>query len=262
MYSEGPSGNLGDPGYGSNPWTDGSGSKLDYHARIQVSRTNDGRKILYSWSESDTSLLGLKWNSYPDIMLRGVDMSIQKMTPTYNITGGVSIVDQNAFFHYMSNKAIGSSTTCIEIPFTASYNQTYDGNMQIDHFYVKGATFCPTSFSINPMSTGPSSLYLNTTFGGCTITGSENIEENKTNDFLIYPNPTSDYTSVYFESDDATPINLRVFDYTGRTVHSFLAKPNYGTNSITIDMQKFNQGIYLINLESNTYSVTKKIIKE
>ena len=25
-------------------------------------------------------------------------------------------------------------------------------------------------------------------------------------------------------------------------------------------MQKFNQGIYLINLESNTYSVTKKII--
>lgn len=98
MYSEGPSGSLGGPGYTSNSWIDGSGAKLDYNGRIQVSRTIDGRKILYSWSESDTSLLGLKWNTYPDIMLRGVDMSIQKMTQTYNITGGVSIVDKNAFF--------------------------------------------------------------------------------------------------------------------------------------------------------------------
>lgn len=62
MYSEGPGGQTGDPGVGSNPWTNGA-DKVAYDARIQVSRSVDGKKIIYSWAESDTSILGTEWNA-------------------------------------------------------------------------------------------------------------------------------------------------------------------------------------------------------
>lgn len=257
MYSEGPSGILGEPGYISNPWTDGSGAKLDYNARIQMSRTPDGKKILYSWSESDSSLLGLRWNAYPNIMMRGYDVSISKVTGTYDITSGVSPVDAVSYFHYMSNKAIGSSSTCIEVPFTCVNAFTgWNGSQPINIYYLKGAQLCPPSFSISNM--------FFSSLGVCSITSSE-LHERKNilqNSFSVYPNPSSGEVVIQFESGNEKTIDAAIIDYTGKVVKVIKLIAPSGTNTVNLDISGFETGIYLIHLNSGQFSATGKIIKE
>ena len=106
MGTEGPSGTSGQPGYGSNLWSDGVGGKMDQDARLQMSRTPDGKKIFYSWTESDTAFANLKWNIYPDIKWKGFDVTIKKITPRMNATTGDLLADQGAYYHYMCDKRL------------------------------------------------------------------------------------------------------------------------------------------------------------
>lgn len=254
MYTEGPSGTLGEPGYSSNPWTDGAGAKLDYNARIQMSRTVDGKKILYSWSESDTSLLGLKWNVYPDIMMRGCDMSIIKVTPTYNITGGVGPVDAISYFHYMSNKAIGSSSACVDVPFTCVTSTSgSDGSQPASLYYLKGAQFCPTSFNLTSIYVGGSAV-------GCSTSVQESSFQNAA--LLAYPNPSNGNLNLSFESSDQKPVEIKLVDVTGKVVKISRIYPQSGLNLINLDLSNYSAGIYLLSLSSESIFMAKKIIKE
>ena len=75
-------------------------------------------------------------------------------------------------------------------------------------------------------------------------------------DALIYPNPTNAVIHIKLYSSEKTEI--RVFDLSGKTYLS-----EYFNNTISIDLQDFAPGIYLIQLtSSNGESVVKKIIKQ
>lgn len=245
MYSEGPGEVTGDPGVGSNPWTNAA-DKVGYDARIQVSRTVDGKKILYSWAESDTSLLGTKWNAYPDIMMRGFDVTINKVTPTYNVTGGVGPVDAISYFHYMSNKAVGSSSACVDVPFTAVTSTSgSDGLSPVNVFYIKGAQMCAAAFNMNPMA--PTGV-------------AETTNNNINFDVLNFPNPASAATTILVNLKDAKPFEIAIYNAVGQLVDTYKVNGQFGANEINIDLSNFASGVYVYNVKVGNSTVTKKLI--
>lgn len=246
MGTEGPSGTSGYPGYATNNWSDGSGEKLDLNARIQLSRSSDGKQIIYTWTESDSSIVGLKWNIAPNIKMKGYDVNADKVTPRFNVTGGVLKADQEAYFHYTSPQAIGTSSTSLEIPFTITYNGAYDGGTPVDHYYVKGATIASNSFSLNPT---------------VTFSGIQELNNNAISELITVPNPAKDVAVLKFKSKTSENMQIKLQDVSGRLI----SEKNYtavnGDNEIKLETEMLSQGLYIINISSSTINQSIKLIK-
>jgi hypothetical protein len=249
MLTEGPSGTSGQPGYGSNIWSDGSGAKMDQDARIQISRTDDGKKIFYSWTESDPSVLGLNWNVFPDLKMKGMDVTTMKVTPRMNVTGGVTNADQSAYYHYMSNKAAGPSSGCVDIPFTITYNSTYNGSIDVNTYYLAGAQVCPTSFSINPVS--PKGL-------GASVNNSNAISY----EVMNFPNPADHATTVVVGLKEAANFEVAIYNSIGQLVDIYKVNGQVGSNEVNINLGNYRSGIYFYNVKVGNSVVTKKLVVE
>jgi hypothetical protein len=244
MGTEGPSGTSGQPGYGSNVWSDGSGGKMDQDARIQINRTDDGRKLFYSWSESDSAIVGLKWNIYPSIMMKGYDVGINMVTPRINVTTGDLNVDQGAYYQYMNTRAIGSSTSCVTIPFTVSKNATLDGAVTIDTYFL-GDQVCPTAFSITPMSP----------------TGIASTKNNVVDyDVINFPNPANGATTIIVGLKVASNFEVSLYSSVGQLITSYNLVGQVGSNQIDVNLSSLSAGIYFYNVKVGNSVVTKKLV--
>ncbi len=252
MLSEGPSGASGQAGYASNPWISGT-AKLYLDARIQISRTTDAKKIYYSWTASDPSVAGNNWNIYPNIRVRGYDVVLDKVSPTYSVTDGCLCpgfngVDGLAYWHYMSDKAVGSSTACVEMPFTASNNPTTNGDIAVDHYYLKGQLICANSFTIPPFRPTGVAAISNT---------------NPSTEVNAYPNPASQAATISVGLKDAKDFELSLYNSIGQQVIATIkinGKP--GSNDVFVDLSKLNSGIYFYSVKTDNSVVTKKLIIE
>lgn len=244
MGTEGPSGTSGQPGYGVNPWTDGSAGKMDLDARLQVSRTDDGRKIFYSWTESDSSVVGSKWNIFPDIKMKGFDVTLNMVTPRMDITGTSTLVN-SAFFHYMCNKAVGASSTCVTMPYTSTKNTTNNGGINVDTYYIDGIQICPSSFTVNPMKP----------------TGISTTQANTVNfDVFNFPNPADDATTIIVGLKAASNFEVTFYNSIGQLIDTYKVNGQIGSNEINIDLNNFKAGIYFYNVKVGGSVVTKKLV--
>ena len=71
------------------------------------------------------------------------------------------------------------------------------------------------------------------------------------NNYLIYPNPTSDYVYLSGINRDS---KATVYDITGKLLLS--------TSEKKIDLSSYPNGLYIVNMRSNNKSITHSIIKE
>ena len=71
------------------------------------------------------------------------------------------------------------------------------------------------------------------------------------NNYLIYPNPTSDYVYLSGINRDS---KATVYDITGKLLLS--------TSKKKIDLSSYQNGLYIVNISSNNKSITHSIIKE
>jgi hypothetical protein len=248
MATEGPSGTSGQPGYGSNIWSDGSGAKMDQDARIQISRSDDGTKIFYSWTESDPSVLGLNWNVFPDIKVRGFDVNTKMVTPRMNATGGVTNADQSGYYHYMSNKAAGSSTGCMTMPFTITYNSTYNGGIDVNTYYLDNIQLCASSFTVPAMSPKV----------GCTL----NLPQQTAFNFEVnaFPNPAENYATILIGLKESSSFEVTLYNSVGQTVDTYKVNGQPGANEINIDLSNYARGVYFYNVKVGNAIVTKKLV--
>ena len=76
------------------------------------------------------------------------------------------------------------------------------------------------------------------------------------NAFLVYPNPVKDFVTI---SNSVNSIeNISIIDLNGRTVKS--VKLN-GETSAQVNISDLSAGVYMMNINSDQGSVTKKIVK-
>lgn len=250
MGTEGPSGTSGQPGYGSNVWSDGAGAKMDQDARIQMSRTSDGSKLFFSWSESDSGITGLKWNIYPDIKMKGIDLIVNNITPRFNITNGDVNLDQASYYQYMCNKAAGSSSTCVSIPFTMTKNATLNGSINVNTYIINGVSVCPTSYTAGD-------CYWK---GNCgSVSEANNITFSEIQNF---PNPTNNETTLIISLKKAVDFDIIVYNSVGQKIVAYKINGHEGSNEFNLDLSTYNSGLYLITVVTDSFTETKKIIKE
>ncbi len=251
MSTEGPAGTSAGGGFAYNPW---AAAAYPLSARIQVSHSPDRRKIFYSWTMTDTTAVSnLHWNAFPDIYMRGFDVQVDKMTKRLNVTGGLTTpdnADQAAYFHYMANRSIATSSITNEIPFTISYNMTNDGNQPMNHYYLKGASFNQTDFTL-PTSCG-------------TVTSSINSINVNINPFdvIAFPNPSKGLTSFSLSLKNNSDVEINIYSAIGTQLITNQIIGNAGTNTIDVDLSSLSSGVYFYEVKADNSKVIKKLIIE
>ncbi len=84
------------------------------------------------------------------------------------------------------------------------------------------------------------------------------------NNIKIYPNPFKDFLTAEFYIKDTKTTDITITDITGKVVQNQKLnslKPNR-KHSITINTNKIKKGIYFLNISTDNYSITKKIIQQ
>lgn len=98
--------------------------------------------------------------------------------------------------------------------------------------------------------------YSNKTYIPMTECEILSIEENKTIDFNVYPNPVESSFTVEFP--DANTYELSIYNLQGQLVK------DYGSfmNQATIDVESYDSGIYFLKVTNGNDYTMKKIVKQ
>ncbi len=263
LPTEGPGTRPSDDGYSSNQWAvDVDGNKIDIDARVQASRTPDGKYILYSWAETDTTSttnnLGYtKWNIFPNVKVRMMHARTGQVSPTeINATklagtnGTNPNVANRAYNHYISPKcaidlaATVSNTVQFNLPMTVSSNAALDPATPATHRYAS----VPVQF-VDPSRP--------TTTVGIAPNSIEALSAS-----FIYPNPATSSAYLAIDLKNNSDVKISVMNMVGQVVKTSNTKGQIGANNINIDLNGLSKGIYLVNVNADNASATKKLIIE
>ena len=77
--------------------------------------------------------------------------------------------------------------------------------------------------------------------------------------FNVFPNPASDAINIQLNDQDASTINIELFDATGKLIQS-ISKANYGNSITTIPTAELAKGVYIVKVISNGFAGTQKVI--
>jgi hypothetical protein len=256
MSTEGPAGASTGQGFGSNPWDLNGADKPRLDARLQMSRTPNGKYIFYSWSESDTNFTSsaVKWNVLPNIKVRAYSVDQNEvLTQEYNITEPASApanpnVASKAFFHFMAPRTSSSTVlvstqtstlVSVRLPFTITNSPGYNQLIDNSHWYNTAEL----------------------QFGNAGVSVSEQKQLIAESSFL-YPNPSSQTTNLSIQLAENEMVGITIYNLMGQVSKAFAADGQRGENTIAIDLNGIEKGIYLVKINVGNVSSTKKLIVE
>ncbi len=111
----------------------------------QLSRTADGKRIFFSWTDTDTSQRGTV-NEFPDLKGRGLDIVAQKLTPVVNWTVNDTFWHERVYFPHTSDICFRDSNTST-IP-TLVLKPIQNGSLgPISHWYFPHISYPDSSFT-------------------------------------------------------------------------------------------------------------------
>ena len=274
LLTEAPGGGAANAGFNSNPWLPDptTGDKVVSDARIQASRTPDGRFIVYTYADSDPSVTLLRWNSVPNVKARLLDVNTGLLHPTtINITrpSAPSLRNTNvasrAFFHYVSPTCILSQTVpvgangpAISLPMTVSNSANLSGIDPVTHRFALAAL----NFGGVPESNifnGCSSVVTPTTPTN-TVSVSEN--QSGTLNSFIFPNPTNNSAILAIGLKFGATVDVSVVNMIGQIVKTSSTAAMAGENQIPLDLSGLSKGVYMTTVKVNDIKSTKKLIIE
>ena len=92
-------------------------------------------------------------------------------------------------------------------------------------------------------------------YGQYLETSSLGVKQIESNDFTVYPNPTSDEINVSFDKTEEIK-TIKVLNLNGEVVKEFTSFQN---NSVRLNVENLNEGIYFLNI--TTVDDETKIVK-
>lgn len=251
-------------GYTENPWTDSIGYKPVSSSRIQLGRTVDGKHVYFTWAESDTLFTNgnKKWNTFPNIKVRVIDVSTNSLSVEMNATspptalGTNNLVKHKAFFHSTSPKAASLLPPCniLSIPMTVSNNQTLNG-------YGDCSNLAPITHYFHAVTISQAGIIYNTM---PHINCYSSLYENKKtqSNLTIYPNPANTNIHINFDSQYNLKTEIIISHITGKILKSQMVNAHIGSNEINQNVADLNPGIYFVTLRSGNESTTSKLVVE
>lgn len=82
------------------------------------------------------------------------------------------------------------------------------------------------------------------------------------NQFNVYPNPNAGTFTVSFNLANASPVSIRLVDVQGRTVYQENSNADAGNHSYMLQPAITTTGIYFLQIATNEFSKTEKLIIE
>lgn len=240
------------PGSFYNPWGGSTGtSPVTNVARVQCSRSADGKYVLISWAESDTLLTTqqTKWNSKPDLKLRLIDCDSYQISPTeLNLSvNSNSLISGRASMHYMSptssHASLQNGHIRIRVPFTLSTQDNFFFLQPCQHWFVSDS-----------LSFSASLIPFNQTI---SVTSASDESYHELNSLSIYPNPCADYIELRSADGFHGDCNLILYDLSGRE----LFRCAQDLTSRKIALPDLPSGSYLLRISLNGTVAWKKLLK-
>lgn len=205
-------------------------------------------------TNSTTGLVGLKYNTATKLFQGMANLTVSGTPAFYNITG-ISAVTYPANtwvkvgFTYdkvngVITYTIDGVTTTLAIA-GATVTKNLDGSQfNVLSNYNTGNTATTTSAVDNYVADAVNAA----TLGVVTVGQIE-----KTANVTVYPNPTADYINI---KSTSRVISVNVIDVSGKSVASKKSADNQ------IDVRNLTKGTYIINVETENGTETKKFIKK
>jgi len=104
-----------------------------------------------------------------------------------------------------------------------------------------------------------------TDIGGLVTLASEIIQVDRSSQNLeinnYYPVPTTSIVQLSIASNEAMLLQAKVFDTTGKQVHSFTQGLNKGIDVIDLDLSDYANGTYFLSLSTNKETIQIKLLK-
>lgn len=275
MSSEAPGTDPTDDGFADNPWDNtGTGNtKVDADARIQLSRSSDGKYIVYTWAESDTSFTsaGRKWNSLPNVKARLGEVSTSGALTIHsseiNITGSAAAglihpqVQGKAVMHYISPECAvisntASSGVAIGLPITVSNNQFVPMQQlsPVTHYYLSAALKfdnVSTDWPVNDCKPQPKDPEEPVTIAEYDAA----INASK-----IFPNPASNDAQLSIGLASGGNMEVVIMNSVGQVVRTVRYTAEKGMNSVDLNVKDLASGIYFVDIKVNDARGTKKLL--
>lgn len=92
------------------------------------------------------------------------------------------------------------------------------------------------------------------------ITGTENVQEQAL-DVLVFPNPVVDIVNVAFPlTNQPRNISIELINTTGKCLQ-IIEKQAVIVETIPLDLQYLNEGVYLLKIKDGNKIITKKLVK-
>ena len=91
------------------------------------------------------------------------------------------------------------------------------------------------------------------------VVNSVGVEENLGFDYRVFPNPTSDATQIELSVAQQSDVSIEVRDARGAVVYASNEAQTPGTHAYRVDLSKYNDGIYMLNVTVNGKTATERI---
>jgi hypothetical protein len=243
---------------------------LTIGAHLTVSRSTDGSKVFYGWADSPDGINLWVFNTNPDLMLRGYDVSTNMLTPApsaASIAGNGDIYNLGyMFFPYIADVSYYDTTqSAWVVPAVYSYGRTssisslgfkvYDGTTTWDYYYTNCGTFAQSDFAT-------AATVIPQVGGTCyTDAGIKTYSNNAfASSIENYPNPFNNTTTIAVTLTENKPVSIKVYNTLGDVVFTKTIDGNVGTNSVTFDGGQVSSGVYYYTVTSGNQQATKKMI--
>ncbi|MCD6067357.1 MAG: endonuclease/exonuclease/phosphatase [Bacteroidetes bacterium] len=242
-----------------NIWSgQAAGEYFDYDNRLRISRSNDGTKIFYSWTDGDTNSVipyidgstvlynAYHTNDYPWIYYRGMDVNTGMFTPIHENTGANS--NSGGYFFFYAPDIIPTTPGGYNLPMTYidSRSGLYASTTAVDLYYIDDNDISSTEFTMSP-------------YEACIIGIKEMAGTTVSNVSQNFPNPTDGTSIVKVSLNKAEDITLNITNSIGQVVATQTVKGTAGENQLTIDATSLNSGIYFYTVVSGNSKVTRKM---
>lgn len=82
----------------------------------------------------------------------------------------------------------------------------------------------------------------------------------KSIDFTIYPNPTNEIVNIQLSGNLVESPKIKIYDIIGKLVYEKNNFDNFASQNLSFRVDNLTTGIYLISVQTNDKTTTKKLI--
>ena len=211
---------------------------LSHFVRPQASRSQDGSKTFYSWSDSDPTISASREFPIVRAIVHDISASCAAWGPSNNwssqkdLSAGTNADFVSAYQTVAVETIENGLEETWELPLVygtaAGGSALVDGLVAAQWNYITGAGFsCPLNVQEVTLSNS---------------------------DVSLYPNPTNGVIQI--SVSDVTDFNYTVIDVVGNAVTNM----HINGNKTVIDISNNAKGVYFITIDTENGSITKKVM--